>query len=389
MKAHALLSASSAHRWLACTAAPGLERVSPQETPSIHAQEGTLAHEISELKLRKAYIEPSMTTRKFNSEMKKLKAHELYQPEMDGYTDAYVDYIAGVIHSYDSPPHIAVEKRLDYSNIAPGGFGTGDCIIIGGGVMHVIDFKYGKGVQVSAKSNPQLMLYGIGALNAYDFLYGVQNVKLHVVQPRVPDTYSVWGCSVQELYSWGENEVKPRALEAHEGRGNYCVGEHCRFCRAKGVCRAYGEYNLKLANYKKSPPQTFSNWEIGEILTQAQELSTWVKAIEDYALAETLAGREIPGWKAVEGRSKREFFNSDAAFETVIASGIDPAMLYERKPLSLAGVEKLLGKPKFQELLANHVNFPPGKPTLVSESDKREPYKQPSAEEDFAIAIGG
>jgi len=382
-RAHAILSASSAHRWLICTPSARLEQTMP-EKPSEYAEEGRLAHEIAELKLRKHFIEPGvplMGPRKFANQLKKFKEHELYQDEMLKHTDTYLEYIQGIVHGFSSPPYVAIEKKLDFSKYVPDGFGTGDCIIIGGNTMWVIDLKYGKGVPVSAERNPQMMLYALGAYEAYSFLYPIEVVKMAIVQPRL-DSISEWETSITGLLAWGES-IKPIAQKAWAGEGEYVSGDHCQFCRAKALCRARAEFNLDLEKYHGMKPPLISNQEVGQILTRARDLAQWVKDLEEYALAECLAGNEIPGWKAVEGRSVRQFMDWEKAFQVLIENGIDEALLYERKPITLAATEKLLGKKKFEELLGQFVERPPGKPTLVPVDDKREAITRPSAQEDF------
>lgn len=377
--AHALLSASGARRWLTCTPSARLEETLPDST-SEYAAEGSLAHEIAELKLRKKFVEP-MGPRAFNNRLKKLQEKPLYQDEMLKYTDAYLDYVSGIVHAHATPPYIAVEKRLDYSTYAPEGFGTGDCIIIGGNTLHVIDFKYGKGVPVSAEDNPQMKLYAMGAYLAYSFLYQLEKVKMVIVQPRL-DSISEWEIPITDLLAWGES-IKPIALKAFAGEGDFVAGDHCRFCRAKSQCRARSEFNLQLEGFQKMKPPLISNEEVGLILQRAHDLAKWAKDLEEYALGELLKGEEVSGWKAVEGRSTRQFTNLDEAFAVLTKAGYEEAVLYKRSPVTLTEVEKLVGKKKFGELLTAYVNKPPGKPTLAPESDKREPIKRSSAADDF------
>lgn len=377
---HALLSASGADRWLHCTPSARLEETLP-EKESAYADEGSLAHEIGELKLRKMFIEP-MGQRSFNSKLKKLQEKPLYQEEMLRYTDAYLDYVLSIVHSYPSKPYIAAEKKLDFSAYVPDGFGTGDCIVIGGNTLNIIDLKYGKGVPVSAFDNPQMKLYALGAFLAYSFLYPIDTVKMTIFQPRL-DNISEFTMTITELLDWGES-IKPIAQRAYNGEGEFIPGEHCKFCRAKALCRARSEFNMSLEEFHKMKPPLISNEEVGQILKRAQDLAAWAKHLEEYALAECLIGNQIPGWKAVEGRSTRQFTDSDAAFGVIKANGIDEAMLYERKPLTLAATEKLLGKAKFTELLSSYIVTPPGKPTLAIESDKRESITRQSAIQDFS-----
>lgn len=385
-RAHALLSASGAHRWLHCTPSARLEETIPEST-SEYAEEGRLAHDIAELKLRKAFTEP-MGPRKFNSQIKKFQENPLYNQEMLTHTDAYLDYVSGIVHGFSSTPYIAVEKRLDYSAYAPEGFGTGDCIIIGGNAIHVIDFKYGKGVPVGAVENPQMMLYALGALSEYSILYAIDTVKIAIVQPRL-DSISEYEIIVDDLLYWATHVVMGAAEKAFKGEGEFVPGDHCRFCRAKALCRARSDFYVALEEHNFLTPPIISNEEVGQILLRAQELKKWVSDLEEYALAECLAGNEIPGWKAVEGRSVRQFADHDQAFNVLLANGYEKALLYENKPITLAATEKLIGKAKFKELLCDHVNTPPGKPTLVAASDKREAITRTSAEEDFKNETGG
>ena len=369
-RSHAILSASSAHRWMSCTPSARLEETLPEST-SEYADEGRLAHEIAELKIRKTFIEP-MGARSFNSRLKNLQENPLYQDEMLGHTDTYLDYITHIAHSYSSRPYVAAEKKLNFSEYVPDGFGTGDCIIIGENTMHVVDFKYGKGVPVSSENNPQMMLYALGAYTEYSFLYPIDYIYLTIVQPRLETELSVFEIAVEDLLAWGES-IKPIAQAAYNGEGEYVPGEHCRFCRAKAQCRARCEINTSLEVFKLAKPPLISSEEVGDILQRARLLAKWAADLEDYALAECLLGNDIPGWKAVEGRSNREFTDIDGAFKVLKENGVDETMLYIRKPITLTDTEKLVGKKTFSELLESYVIKPHGKPTLAPETDKREP----------------
>lgn len=368
---------------MACTPSARLEEQFP-DAGSEYAAEGSLAHAIAELKLRKHFIEP-MGPRTFNSRLKKLQGDPLYSPEMLRHTDDYLDYIKGIVHSFPSKPYIGIEVRLDYSYIVPEGFGTADCIIINGNELHVIDFKYGQGVPVSAEDNPQMQLYALGALENYRIFYDIQTVHMHIFQPRRDDATSESIMTKDDLLNWGVFTVKPLAQKAFNGEGEYCAGNWCRFCRAKAQCRARSDTMTALEAFGKALPPLLTDVEVGDILQRAQTLKAWVSDLEEYALSTLLAGGTIPGWKAVEGRSNRQFEEIDKAFEVLKANGIDEAVLYERKPITLTAVEKLLGKKQFVELLSEHVIKPPGKPTLALESDKREAItNKPTAEEVFA-----
>ncbi len=399
---HALLSASSAKKWLYCTPSAVLEDSIPEEE-SDYAKEGALAHSICELKLSKLFTDKNMSDRTYKSRLKKLQADRLYQPEMDGFTDEYADYVSSIAFGFPAAPFVAIEKRLDYSPWAPEGFGTGDCIVIYGNDMHVIDFKYGKGVPVAAEGNPQMALYGLGAWNEYGMLFSVENVHFHIVQPRIPNNSS-WATTLKELLDWGELFVKPRAALAYEGKGefrpaDYCSGDktnYCQegFCKAYGRCRATADKNMALMEDARDPETgigremaLLSNEEVGRILKKAQFLRAWVNKLEDYALSELAKGGKIPGWKIVEGRSNRELSDADKAFAELKAAGYEESVLYNKVPVALTELEKLVPKDKRAELLAPYIIKPQGKPKLAPEDDKRPAMQmQARAEEAFGGA---
>lgn len=404
---HALLSASSAHRWLACTAAPRFEEQFPNGT-SDYAEEGSLAHSICELYARKHFT--VMTNRKFNSELKKLQAKPYYSDEMLKTAEKYVDYLREKAMSYPTTPYVTFEVKVDFSDYVPEGFGTCDCVMIGGDTLHITDYKHGKGVEVSAEENPQMRLYALGALKMFAPVFGdsIKKVSMGICQPRITDDESEDGMTVEELREWGES-IKPRAKEAYDGPGTFCPGEHCRFCKGKAQCRARADQNTAFEDFKDcaiagkaapelqalSPetraviglPPMLSDAEIGELLVRAEGLVQWYKDLCEYATQNILNGKEIPGWKVVAGKSNRAFKDVETAFSKVIEAGYDEALLYERKPITLTGVESLLGKAKFETLLKDCVHKPLGKPTLVPLSDKREPYSTAAA--DFAGVTNG
>lgn len=367
---HALLSASSAERWINCPPSARLTENMP-DTESPHAAEGTLAHSLAELKVRKKF-EPIKKS-EYDKRFKEIQKDPLYAPEMDGHTDTYLDCILGIAHSYSKvKPYVVAEKRLDYSAYAPGGFGTCDCAMLCNNDLHIFDFKYGKGVPVSAEDNPQLKLYALGALAEYNFLYDIQSITLHIVQPRL-DNISDFTISVGALVAWG-NSIRHAAELAYNGEGEFKCGDWCRFCKAKAACRARAEDFFTLEKSAELPKELLSDHEIGEILERASRLKNWVSEVEEYVLSEILSGKSVDGWKAVEGRSNRKITDIDRAFEVLKKEGYDEAMLYERKPITLTELEKLVTKKKLEELIGGMIDKPRGKPTLAPESDKRKPY---------------
>lgn len=380
---HAVLSASNAHRWLECTPSARLEEQFP-DTSSESAKEGTLAHAIAELKVRKYAVEP-MGPKEYNRRFKELQADELYTKDMDTDTDAYLDYVKEILLSFqNAKPFIAVEQKVSFENYVKDGFGTADCIIISGEDLHIIDFKYGKRNLVLPYENPQLKLYGLGVLNDYALFYNIQNIHLHIFQPRM-DNVGCFDISRTDLEAWGES-IRGKADMAYNGDGDTVIGSHCQFCKAGAICRKRADENLKLAQYDFKKPPLLTHAEVGEILKMSEDLTSWAKELKEWALSETLKGAEVPGWKAVAGRSTRAFTDQEIVFQSLINNGVNEELLYERKPITLTAVEKLIGKALFNEILSHYVTKSEGKPTLVEESDKRQAIVKASAQDDF---IGG
>lgn len=379
---HALLSASSAHRWLHCTEAPLLEKEFPDST-SDYAKEGTLAHELCELKLKKYTTVMAKGT--YTKQHNKIMKSELWQNEMEETSERYLDYIKDITMSYTVKPVILTEKRVDFSRYVPEGFGTADCLILAGDTLHVVDYKHGKGVVVDADHNPQMMLYALGAMSELSLLYRFKFVHMAIVQPRV-NNISEFTMSADDLIEWGEAIVKPKAEAAISGNGEFEAGDWCRFCRAKRQCKTRYEANDSLYPELSAQhdPRLITLAELGEYLKRGRDMAAWLEDMKEYALSESLAGAEVPGWKAVEGRGSRAFTDTDEAVDTLIKNGIDESVLYERRVLTLAQMEKAVGKKAFGELVGDLVVKNPGKPTLVEESDKRPKItNQPTAADVF------
>lgn len=393
---HAMLSASSAHRWLRCPPSARLAEQFPEQT-SPYAEAGRIAHAIAELKARKYFLEP-MSTRVYNAQLKKLQADPNYDKGIDENTDTYLEVLKETAITFEKAPFVALETRVDFSDYVPEGFGTADCIMIGAGTIVVIDYKNGAGVPVEAEENPQMMLYALGALQVYAPIYGdtIQRAVLKIVQPNAGGT-KTWETEVWALRAWGESTVRPVAKMAYGGMGEFSAGDWCRFCPAKAQCSARARQMLELepvvgakpllsvtpGETSKNAPALLSDAEVGDILQRAQTLAAWVEDLKEYALSAALAGREITGFKVVEGRGSREWNDQDVAFQALQQRGVAEALLWERKPCSVAGLEKVLGKKEFAEAAEGLVVKKPGKPALVPNSDKRPAYNA------AAIAFGG
>lgn len=381
---HARLSASGAHRWMACTPSVKLEEQFPDKE-SAYAAEGTLAHTMAETIIR--YNNNEITKRTFFTRMNKIRKEELYGKDMEEYISDYAQNVWEIFNEAKAScpdAQLLPEQRLDFSEYVPDGFGTGDIVIIADDMVQVIDLKYGKGVGVSAKENPQLRLYGLGAYLEHSMLYDIRRVKMTIIQPRL-DNISTEELSVEELLEWAEKEVRPKAELAMKGEGEYQTGKHCRFCKAKTVCRARSEYNLELSKLEFRNPDTLEEWEIGEILQRAEELNSYVSDVRDYVFDQALNhGKKYEGWKLVEGRSNRKYLDEKKVRETLIEAGYTDEDITETKVLGITAMEKAIGKKVFGEVLSELVIKPEGKPVLVPETDKRpEIHTADSAKKDF------
>ena len=399
---HAVLSASSSHRWLHCNPSARLElEFEDRETEA--AAEGTAAHALAEHKLRKALkMRSTRPVSKYDSD------------EMELYTDGYMEFVLEAIEEArkDCPdPKVLIEQRLDFSCYVPDGFGTGDCLIVADKLLHIIDLKYGQGVLVSAEENPQMMLYALGAYHAYGYLYNIKQVSMTIIQPRL-ENISTYECSVEELLDWAETYVRPRAKLAFEGKGEQVPGDWCRFCRARTSCKACAEEALALVKEEflnldegvltdeaeetdataaynpdtSAPtfksPALLSKTDIEKMLPTLNRIESWIEAIFAYVSSEAINhGVAWDGYKVVEGRSKRQFLDTKSVVAAAEKAGYTD--IYKTELISLTEFEKLMGKKKFKEILGEYVVKPPGKLALVPNSDPREAVNLETAEDEF------
>ena len=375
MPKHAYLSASASHRWLACPPSAKLcANIADQS--SEYAQQGTDCHELC------AYLVEKALGRAGTDPTENLT---FYDAEMQSCAEEYRNYILEQIEATKKlcqDPQVMIEQRLDFSRWVENGFGTGDCVIVADEVLQIIDYKHGLGVLVSAGDdehggNSQMMCYALGALEAYGDLYDIHQIKMTIFQPR-RDNISTYTISKKDLLKWANEVLAPTAQLAYTGKGEFKAGDHCQFCKVKATCRKRAEYNLELAKYDFEMPATLDDIEIAAILAKVDEMISWGNDIKEYSLQQAQSGVHFDGWKIVEGRSNRKFTDEAAVAFKVKDAGYDP---YEKKLLGITAMSTLLGKKKFEELLGELVYKPPGKPTLVPESDKRPAMN--TAQDDF------
>jgi len=366
--AHAVLSASGSKRWLSCPPSARLERKFPDKAGEA-AQEGTLAHALAEARIRHWLGEISENGLALRIDS--IRHDALYSPEMGEYVSEYVDLCIEKIN--EAQGVALVEERLDFSRWVKNGFGTGDMVIIGDGVLEIVDLKYGKGVPVSAEGNTQMQLYALGAIEQYGYIYDFDHVRMSIFQPR-NGGLSTQLMSVDELLAWGES-IKPIAELAYAGKGDFKAGEHCRFCRAAAQCKALADYNLEIAKLEFRDADLLTDDEVSFVLSRVDGLIRYADKIKTFALAEALKGHKWPGFKVVEGRSNRRITDAAEAVKLLRGAGYTDDVIY--KPLELQTItdlEKTITKKKFGALLGGVVEKPPGKPTLVPEDDERPEY---------------
>ena len=358
---HALLSASSSHRWLNC---PPSARLCEgyDDKGSNFAAEGSDAHSLCEYKLRKALgmeaKDPTEDLTWYDAEM---------EESASGYA-AFVMELVAEAKKTCSDPVVLIEQRLDYSKYVQSGFGTGDCVLISDGTLHIVDFKYGRGVLVEAEDNPQMKLYALGALEIFDCLYDIETVSMTIYQPRRANV-STFTLTRQELLDWAETVLVPTAELAYAGDGEYHCGKWCQFCKAKADCRERARANMELARYEFRQPPLLTDEEVEEILGKLDSLMDWASDIKDYALQAAISGKHWSGYKLVEGRANRRYTDENAVVAAVKAAGYDP--YDEPKLLGVTAMTTLLGRKQFNDILGALITKPQGKPTLVPESDKR------------------
>lgn len=373
---HALLGASSAARWIACPPSARATENLPDEE-SEYAAEGTKAHEVCEVALRRNLKnweqgQALMEVIPGGALGKDEKSSEIIRA-----ANQYIDFIHEQWALFPHKPGVFIEQEVDVSRWVPGGFGTCDCLMIGDGILHIVDFKYGKGVPVSPVRNPQLMYYALGAYALFDGIEEIDTVRMSIVQPRIQEEPETWELSLADLLTWAREVLTPAAQMAWKGEGEFCPGTHCKdhFCKAYPNCRAWQDKYGPLAGFEPLPqPATLTDEELGDWLRKVQGLAQYTRDLEDYAQTALLEGRSLPGWKLVAGRSTRKWVDQDAAFKQMEANGTNEAMLYTRTPISLTVAEKMIGKKKFAETMSAFITKAPGAPKLAQDSDPRPAY---------------
>ncbi len=386
-RAHALLSASGASRWLNCPPSAKLEDEYGEKETSQYAAEGTCAHELAELYLRKDALE-DITEQEFEAMLEEIMACDLFNDEMLDVIPTYTNYCEDQFtdaKSSDEYTIIEIEQKLDLTEYVPESFGTADCVIISDGLMEIIDLKYGKGIPVYADYNKQLMLYALGALRKYDTMYDISEIRMTIVQPRI-DNISSWQISVNELVNWADEELKPIADMAFHGEGELNAGDWCRFCAVRNQCKKLYEQQFEIAKHDFAEPKLLSDDEIADIVKRAPKLVEWANSVAEYAKKKTLNdNKQWPGLKLIEGRSRRKWSDEDKALETIFEKfpELDETDVTTTKIKGITDIEKRVGKKKFLEKLKDVVITTQGSPTFVSIQDKHPAIGVQQAQIDF------
>lgn len=387
-RSHALLSASGSKRWLNCTPSAKLEDAEGPRPTSVYAKEGTLAHELSELYIKHDIIK-SVSDDEFNEAFEAIMSDELFTSEMLDVVPIYTTYCEEEYKEAKSKCKFAlmeIEQKLDLTDWVPESFGTGDCCIISDDTLEVIDLKYGKGVPVYAEYNTQLMLYGLGALKKYSLIYDITNIKLTIVQPRI-NNISTFEISVDDILKYAEEIIKPAAEKAFKGEGELKAGEWCKFCAVKNKCRELYNENLKIAKHDFSSPEFLTDDEVADVLRRAPMFTEWINSVKEYAESKAINDNKIwPGFKLVEGISRRKWTNEDDVANAIYANFPEASddQIFDMKLKGISAIEKLFGKKKVDEVLKDVIVKPQGKPTLVPETDKRPALGIEDAINDFS-----
>lgn len=367
---HAILSPSSSSRWLACAPSAQLEAKEPYST-SIYADEGILAHRLCELII--LHKLGRVLNKAFAKKLKEIEAHKLYTGEMYDYCDEFAVF---VLEKFNSMPgaHIFTEDKVDLTRWIPQGFGTVDIRIIGGNMLHIIDFKYGKGVPVFAEDNSQLKVYALGAYEEMSHIFNIDYIEMTIYQPRI-DSVTSYMMTSKELLQWAEIVLVPGAKLAYEGGGEFVPGSHCGFCKVKHKCKALAKHNLELAKEAFKEPAFLSPEEIAEIVLKEKAFTGWISSVSEHALDQAVNhGVEWPGLKIVEGRSIRKYSDEDKAASELASKGFTGDQIFNVKLKGITDMTKLLGKADFEKVLGDFIIKPPGKPTLAAIDDKRPAF---------------
>jgi len=372
---HARFSPSAANRRIHCPPSLLLEEQF-EEGESIYAAEGTAGHSLAEHLIRKHL---KMRTKRPTS--------DYYTDELVEAVDQYVSFVIGEIEAAKQEcktPVFMVEQRVDASEYVEGCYGTADMVIVTDKIVHIIDLKLGKGVEVHAEENPQLMIYGLGVLGMAESLYDIETVRMTIFQPRLNNS-STWDVSPDYLKRWGEEVLRPAGAQALIGAGEFNAGSWCRFCRARIQCRARAEAFLKLAQQEFSQPALLSDEEIADIISKADEIAKWASDVYAYAQDQAINnGKHWPGYKVVEGRSARKYTNEQDVVDAAICAGYKD--IYKKTLIGITEMERLMGKDQFREILGHLVYKPAGKLTLVPESDRRDAVCTDTAKAEFEEA---
>lgn len=385
---HALLSPSSANRWLICTPSAKLGAKYPNKS-SVYADEGTCAHSLCELLLQKAL--GLITNEKYKSDLTVLKKSEYYDLSMLSYAKDYRDYVLEqynrLVAQKKGKVYIKIECRVDLTNYVPGSFGTSDCFIYNDEVLIVIDFKYGKGVEVSPIKNYQFRLYAIGIIGQIYDKAKIELIEMHVYQPRM-NNIGYYSETRSVLVSWYKSDVLKQAQLAYQGKGEYKAGKHCGFCPAKGNCKTYAQFNLSNIDESFALPNGLDPEFITKVVLNAGLFESWIKSVKAFALEQAQKGVKFPGLKLVEGRSNRYIDSPDYAALELIMNGAKESDVYKPKTLhTITELEKTIGKSQLNELIGDYILKPDGAPTLVSEDDKRIEIDKSKALKSFADLI--
>ena len=370
---HAILSPSSAKRWINCTPSALLAEAAGSKS-SVYAEEGTLAHEMAEHALTRylegvydPIIDGALTIKDEHFR------NPLFSIDMANYIRDYCDFVIGEgyeMQKQDGSNKMYLERRVDITDFAPDSFGSVDVTLVSDKTIHIIDLKYGAGVKVYADMNEQMLMYALGTLKSLD-ADKIEKIRMTIAQVRL-DHYDTFEMSKEDLLAWAEKVLKPAAKAAIQGIGKQVIGSWCGFCPVKAQCRA--QRDAILADFEEKPePLLLSDEEIVDLIGKIDTYKSWIESVNKYVYDRAIQGHKWEGYKLVAGRTSRVIKDEAKIRQTLLNEFLEDEVL-NIKLKGIGDLEKLLGKKVFSARFGDAIESRPGAPKLVPESAKGVEY---------------
>lgn len=370
---HAILSPSSAKRWINCTPSALLAEAAGSKS-SVYAEEGTLAHEMAEHALTRylegvydPIIDGALTIKDEHFR------NPLFSIDMANYIRDYCDFVIGEdyeMQKSDGLSKMLLERKVDITDYAPDSFGSVDVTLLSDKTIHIIDLKFGAGVKVYADMNEQMLMYALGTLKSLESDH-IEKIRMTIAQVRL-DHYDTFEMSKGELLDWAEKVLKPAAKAAIQGKGKQVIGDWCGFCPVKAQCRA--QRDAILADFDEKPePLLLSDEDITDLIGKIDTYKSWIESVNKYVYDRAIQGHKWEGYKLVAGRTSRVIKDEAKIRQALLNEYLEDEVL-NIKLKGIGDLEKLVGKKVFSARFGDAIESRPGAPKLVPESAKGEEY---------------